>query len=200
MKSRSQILCGILAPLLLGTSGCTFGLVHTRESDSARLFLQAAAATYQEPAKRTDRGYDSILGYLKLHPDVSAILVVASSGHHIEAISPEGFFPVWGDSSIFEIVGPGRAEVSNGGEWMCYDLPGTASSRDGKYTKGTIRLAKDYTAVVLSLKMSSKYWFGDWVNHSGRYKITSVKGSANQAREAMATAGMSTAGQPPRQP
>jgi hypothetical protein len=200
MKSPSHIICGILVPLLLCASGCTFGLVHTRELDSAVLYPQSATNTYQEPAKRTDPRYDGFLGYLKRHPEVSAILVVGSKGHHIEAISPEGVFPEWSDVSIFELADSGRLELSDGNEWMCYDLPGTASSRGGKYTKGTIRLAKDYTAVVLNLKMSSKYWFGDWVNHSGRYKITSVKGSANQAREAMATAGMSAAGQPPRQP
>jgi hypothetical protein len=129
-----------------------------------------------------------MLGYLKRHPEVSATLLVASSGHHVEAISPEGMFPQWGDSSEIDLIGSGRIEVSDGTEWICYEIPGSASSRLRKYTKGTIRLAKDYTSVILDLKMSSKYWFGDWVNHSGRYRISSVKGSANQAAEPSRTA------------
>ena len=169
----------MLIPLLLCTSGCTLGLVHTRESERAILYLQSDAKNYQEPAKRTDPGYNGFLGYLKRHSDISAVLVVESGGHHVEVISPEGIIPEWSDSSVFELTGHGTFEVSDGTEWMCYELPGTASSRGGKYTKGTIRLAKDHTAVVLDLRMSSKYWFGDWVNHSGRYKISSGRASAD---------------------
>jgi len=196
MRIGPCIFRDLLVALVLCASGCTFGLVHTRESDRADLYLQSAADTYQEPAKRTDPRYDGILGYLKKHPDVSAILVVASSGHHLEVISPEGIFPEWGDVSIFELSGSGTIEVSDGTEWMCYELPGSASSRGKKYANGTIRLARDYTAVILDLRMSSKYWFGDWVNHSGQYKISSVKGSADKAPDLTASAGTSAAEQP----
>ena len=184
MKTPGRIICGTLITAALCTAGCTLGLIHTRESDQAFLYLQSEARRYQQRASPLDQGYNSFFASLKIHPDVSAILKVESIGHHVEPITPEGMFPLWADISVFELTGSGRLEVSDGTEWMCYEVPGTASSEGKKYTKGTIRLAKDYTTVVLDLRMSSRYWFGYSVNHSGQFKVTLIKAPANNSPEA----------------
>lgn len=173
-----RIAAGILGVAIITAvvPGCTFGLAHTRASTTTRLFYRSAAET-GEP---TGSGHDyraAVFQTMRGTPEISAVLMLTTTGRHLEAVSPEGAFPKWNDHVIFYLQGPGTLEQFAGTTWQTYRMPATLRSEYDRYVSGVVRIARDHSEVMLEATPSARYSGPDYASFSGRWKIDLVEGA-----------------------